>query len=241
MYQNVYEVQSTSQDSCDDSSTVCCTDPDNNDVQYQLAVNDTQYIVYSVTPPSSSQANSFALAINVAVYDPFVHLLLSQSNVTIQPWQAYPMAGTAVSQDVADFSGSAILTNVGEEVYDVFQPAPHPTEEPFLLVQEALDDSGEPLNQSLRLSFIGETLCCTDLKLMLLAIQACQCDALRCIGQSILRTKLRLLPQYVWDVKRYLAVLPKWCLHRSSTWILHSYWALQCFGDRWNCTRACSS
>ena len=140
-------------------------------MQFELEFNDTQYLAYEPVPPASPQSNTLTLCVSVSLYDPEANTLLSQSNVTIQPWQAYPSASTASSPDVAGFTSNATLTNVVPEVYDIFTQAS--TGYPWLLVQDSLDDEGKLFLAALSL---GCKLSCfhsfTRSTLLILGIQA---------------------------------------------------------------------
>ncbi len=145
LYQNAYENKSSwSGDQLDCiANAVCCTDASNNDVQFDLNFNATEYIAYIVTPPS---VNEFELSIGVASIEDSSGETVLEASMTMQPWQSYPTAAYASSAQVADLTGSVTLMHIQAEVYDIFV-TPLPDQNPYYLLQTSLDDEGEHVNK----------------------------------------------------------------------------------------------
>lgn len=146
MYQNAYETTSSwSGDSADCGvSSVCCTDANNNNVQFDLNFNATNYIAYDVMIPAS---NDFELSITVTTVDDSLGEQLFEASVSLQPWQAVnystgSAAASASSPQLANLTGSVTLTGVLEENYGVLTAGVPSNGLAYSLLQTSLDDEG---------------------------------------------------------------------------------------------------
>ena len=146
VYQNAYETISSwsgVQTDCGVSS-VCCTDANSNNVQFDLNFNATNYIAYDVMIPAS---NDFELSITVATIDESFGEQLFAASVSLQPWQAVnystgSAAASASSPQLANLMGSVTLTGVLEENYEILTLGIPSNGLAYTLLQTSLDDEG---------------------------------------------------------------------------------------------------